>query len=71
MDDENGKVDAIEMKCLKPKVGLKTILEDKPDHFPEIEILKSHYIIDGPLQVIPLRGKKWNVLNYENIQKSL
>ena len=44
-------------------------LEDTPDHLPDIGIFQIHNVIDGPLQVIPLRGKKWNVPNYENIDK--
>ena len=30
LKDENGDVDAIEMRCLKPKVGLSTVMEDTP-----------------------------------------
>lgn len=67
LKDENGDVDAIEMRCLKPKVGLSTIMEDTPDHLPDIGIFKIHDVIGGPLEVLPLRGKKWDVPNYERI----
>ena len=32
LDDRNKKVEAIEMRCLKPKVGTGPILEDTTDH---------------------------------------
>ena len=63
LKDENGDVFAIEMRCLKPRVGLSTVMEDTPDHLPDIGIFK----IDGPLEVLPLRGKKWDVPHYERI----
>ena len=38
--EEDGKVESIEMRCLKPKVGSGTVLEDTPHHLPDIGIFK-------------------------------
>ena len=57
LKDEDGAVDSIQLHCLKPKVGSSTILEDTPDHLPDITIFPVHDIIAGPLKVIPIRGK--------------
>ena len=54
LDNENGNVYAIEMGCLKPKVGLGTIMEDTPDHLPDIGVFNIEDVIDGPLEVLPL-----------------
>ena len=67
LKDENGDVDTIEMRCLKPRVGLSTVMEDTPDHLPDIGIFKIQDVIDGPLEVLPLRVKKWDVPHYERI----
>jgi len=67
LDDENGSVCSIEMSCLKPKVGLGTIMEDTPDHLPDIGIFQTQDIIDGPVKVLPVKGKKWDVPDYDNI----
>ena len=55
------------MRCLKPRAGLSTVMEDTPDHLPDIGILKIQDVIDGPLEVLPLRGKKWDVPHYKHI----
>ena len=34
--DENGGVESLEIRCLKPKVGHGTILEVTPSHLPDI-----------------------------------
>ena len=57
LDDENGIVEAIEMRCVKPKVGTGTLFEDTPDHFPDIRMFKVHDVIAGPWEVNPLMGK--------------
>ena len=57
LDEENGKDEAIEMRCLKPKVGTGTILEDTPDPFPDIGMFKLYDKIARPLEVIPLKVK--------------
>ena len=62
------------MRCLKPRVGLRTVMEDTPDHLPDIGILKIQDVIDGWLSlmdgwtsVLPLRGKKLELPHYEHI----
>ena len=37
--DEDGYIDTLCMRCLKPKVGSGTILEDTPTHLPPDEHL--------------------------------
>ena len=69
--DENGPVESLIMRCLKPKVGSGTILEDIPPHLPPDEgFFKLADIIAGPLAVNPLKGSiKFEVPDYENVQK--
>ena len=67
LDDENDNVYAIEMGCLKPKVGLGTIMEDTPDHLPDVGVFNIKDVTDGPLEVLPLWGEKWEVAIYEHI----
>ena len=43
------------MRCLKPKVGMGTILEDTPNHLPDIAMFKLYDVIAGPLEVISLK----------------
>ena len=38
LKEENGDVDAIEMRCLKPGIGLSTVMEDRPYYLPDIGI---------------------------------
>ena len=49
LEDKDGEVDGIriEMRCLKPKVGLGTVMEDTQNHLPDIGIFKIYDIIDG------------------------
>ena len=49
---------------LKPKSGSSTYLEDSPDHLPDIGLFKLYDVILGPLEVIPLKGKKMDVPGY-------
>lgn len=67
LDDEDGKVTAIELSCLKPRVGLTTIMEETPSHLPDIAIFKVEDIIDGPIRALPLKGKKWDIQDYDSI----
>ena len=55
--DENGPVDCIEMRCLKPKVGSVTILHNTTLHLPDITSFPLCDIIYGLLEVVPLKGK--------------
>ena len=57
--EEDGKVESIEMRCLNPKVGSGTVLEDTPDHLPNIGVFKIYNIIAGPLKV--------DIHNYEAV----
>jgi hypothetical protein len=62
--DENGPVESIEFRCLKPKVGSGTVIDDTPLHLPDISLFSLSDIIYGPLEVIPLKGQKFNVPLY-------
>ncbi|KAG1653515.1 hypothetical protein GQR58_025525 [Nymphon striatum] len=68
LDDENGPTESLEMKCLKPKVGSGTTLEDTPTQLPDISLVSLAVVIAGPLEVLPLKGStKFNIPNYEDI----
>ena len=70
LKDEDGAVDSIPLHCLKPKVGNSTVLEDTPDHLPDISIFPVHDVIAGPLNVIPIRGKKMDIPDYDFVEKT-
>ena len=54
------------MICLKPQVGLGTVLKDKPKHFPwDQEIFDASDIIFGPMETVSLGSNKLNILKYE------
>ena len=55
------------MRCLKPRVGLSTFMEDTLYHLLDIGIFKIQDVIDGPLEFLPLRGNKWDVCHYEHV----
>ena len=57
----------MEMDCLKPKIGLITIMEDTLDHLSDVGVFNIEYVIDGSLEVLPLWGKKWDIPKYECI----
>ena len=44
----------MEMECLKPKIGLITIMEDTLDHLSDVDVFNIEYVIDGSLEVLPL-----------------
>ena len=67
--DENGPVESLQIRCLKPKVGSGTLLEDTPKHLPDISIFNLHDVIYGPLKVVPVKGGKFDVPDYEQIVK--
>ena len=66
-DENGGNVDSVEVRCLKPKVGLGTTLEDTPAHLPDISIFKLEDVIAGPLQVTPLKRLKFEVPAYQSL----
>ena len=63
---KDGDVDALEMKFLKPKVGLGNVLEDTPLHLPDISTILLQDIIAGPLSVTPQKSPYFLVTEYEN-----
>ena len=65
--DPEGPVESLEIRCMKPKIGSGSILEDNPAHLPDISIFKLTDIIFGPLKVIPQKGKKFEVPEYANL----
>ena len=67
--DENGKVAALQIDCLKRHVGSCTILDSIPEHLPrDIYIYPAHNIINGPLDIVPMRNNRWIVVDYERIK---
>ena len=46
------------MRFLKPKVGTGAILEDTPDHLPNIGMFKVYDMVVETLEAIPLKRKK-------------
>ena len=67
MDEEDGKVCSVEMSCLKPKVGLGTLMEETPEHLPDVAIFQIEDIIDGPITALPMKRKKWEIPDYDKI----
>ena len=65
--DENGKAVSVQISCLKPRVGLETVLEETPEHLPDFHIFPIHDIIFGPLSAIALRMKKFNIPAYNDV----
>ena len=47
------------MRCLKPRIGLSTFMEETTDHLLDMGIFKIQDDIDSPSEVLHLRGKKW------------
>ena len=50
---EEGDIEPLEMRCLKPKVVSITVIEDIPEYLPDTGISKIDNIIDGS-HVLPL-----------------
>ena len=46
--DENGGVESLEIRYLKPKMGHGTILEVTPSHLPDISNFVLEDVIAGP-----------------------
>ena len=68
--EKDGDVDALEMKFLKPKVGLGNLLEDTPLHLPDISTILLQDIIAGPLSVTPQKSPYFLVTEYENLKET-
>ena len=69
LEDKRGPISNIQMRCLKLKVGSGTILEDTAAHCPDIQMFPLCDIIAGPLDVIPRKGRLFDVTKYEWIMK--
>lgn len=66
----NGPISAMEIECLKPHVGLDSILESVPEHLGrDIEVFPVHNIIGGPIEMLPLKNNRWNVPSYPQLKK--
>ena len=60
LEDENGPVESLEIRCLKPKTRSGTVvLEDTHESLPDIGLFN---VISGPLEVILVKGNKYDVL---------
>ena len=68
--DEDGQASALEIDCLRPHVGSDTFLDSVPPHLtPDVDVFSIHDIVDGPLEVLPLKAGKWNVPAYLDLKK--
>ena len=65
--DEDGPVEKLRMRWLKPKVGSGTELEDTPADLPDIEDFQLNDVIKGPITVEPKGATKFIVPEYEEI----
>lgn len=56
----------IEIHCVKLHVRTDTVLEYVPTHLHHgIGVFPIHNIIDGPIEVTPLKARKWNIPTFE------
>ena len=55
------------VRCLKPKLGSSTVLEDTPTHLPDVSLFKLADVVYGPLEVIPMKDGKLDVPEYEKV----
>ena len=69
LGDVDGPCVSVELDCLKPNVSSSTVFESTPDHLPDVGNFHTEDIIAGLLIVKPLRRKKWEVPNYNNVKK--
>ena len=67
--EKDGEVDCMEMKFLKPKVGLGNMLEDTPEHLPDISNILLKDIIAGPLNVTPHGCSHFIVTAYKTVEQ--
>ena len=67
--DKDGPTTGLQLDCLKPHVGLSNILESTPEHLPDISKFELCNIIAGPIDVLPLKGRKWEVPSYQELQR--
>ena len=68
LEDVDGPVRSIEVKCLKHKVGSGNVLDELPDHLEEdIYDCPLEKVIAGPLLVTYQGASKFAVEDYENL----
>ena len=66
--DEEGPVNKIRMKCLKPKSGSWPILDDTPKHLgDDLWDICLNDIVMGSVEVTPKGSTQFIVPDYENI----
>lgn len=65
--DQDGPIHSVTIDALKPRVGTGTILESYTGDSRDISLVKPHDIIEGPINVIPQKGNKWEVPKYQII----
>ena len=67
--DDDGPVTCIELRCLKPKVGSGTILEETPPHLkPDDWIFQIQDVIAGPLPDVEYKGNcKFDIPSYDQL----
>ena len=71
LQDKDGPVTGLEVDCLKPHVGSGNILQSLPSHLPaDIDIFPPYNIISGPIDVIPMKGGKWQVPCYAFLKET-
>ena len=71
LSEKDGPIESIEVKCLKPKFGSGTVLEDTPSHLPDDLFIFPivNVIIAGPLILEPIKGAKFTFSDYEELVK--
>ena len=69
LPDGNGHVDSLKVCCLKPKVESGTLLDDTPTHLPNICLFNLADVIYGPLEVVPMTARKFDVPEYQKVVK--
>ena len=70
LDDVDGPATGFEIDCLKPHIGSGTVLESYDyTNYKDISVFPSYNLVFGPLKVEPLKGNKWSVPEYEELDK--
>ena len=67
--DVDGPTTDLFMSCLKPGVGSTTILEESPEDLTDEGKFPIYNVIAGPLNVLPIKGRKWEIPDYPKLRK--
>ena len=68
LNDEDGCVVSVELMCLPYHSGSDPILKDWPIKAKnDCTVIPPHDVICGPLTVVPIKGGKWKVDNYQAV----